>query len=291
MSDILKAARVESGVFYVTFTKAVARQLLANSSCNRPVRKVLAEKYRRVMDAGEWGTSDTCILVSSLSQLLGGQHRLTAFVSSSLERIELPVKFNALESDRRDQNLSAAPASQADRIKMFYPDLPPLRDFRWAKAVAPFIALASGAEGQYSSQSLSEGQVARLIREWRNAMLAGEEHLSGKYATYAPISAAFLFAHPTMDKKRWVASAKKLSTGLGLVTGDPIAALRRAYENRESVYGRGQSKLRLDQFRKALTALQAVEQGHSVTKLQPQDSAILYWRNRYQALERAEHVK
>ncbi len=61
-----------------TLASAILSALNKN---NRPISKVLVDKYKIDMDNGTWGTGESNICISDTYRLLNGQHRLAAVVA------------------------------------------------------------------------------------------------------------------------------------------------------------------------------------------------------------------
>ena len=66
----------------VEMTPALAQDLLAKNKRNRPIRKARVERYANEMINGRWQLNGETIIISDEGNLMNGQHRLHAVVSS-----------------------------------------------------------------------------------------------------------------------------------------------------------------------------------------------------------------
>ena len=66
----------------VEMTPEMAKDLLARNKRNRPIRKARVERYANEMKNGRWQLNGETIIVSDQGNLMNGQHRLHAVVTS-----------------------------------------------------------------------------------------------------------------------------------------------------------------------------------------------------------------
>ena len=72
----------------VKVDKVQAQRWLSNNTTNRPLRAKAVAALMGDMENGRWSFTGEPVQISRTGQLLNGQHRLTAFVESSLNSLD-----------------------------------------------------------------------------------------------------------------------------------------------------------------------------------------------------------
>lgn len=86
-------------------TRDMAERWLSANQANRKLRLSKVGAYRSDMDAGRWRGNDSVIKIDRNGGLINGQHRLTAFLLSSLDYIWLLVQVaDGTAADFRGDN-------------------------------------------------------------------------------------------------------------------------------------------------------------------------------------------
>ena len=174
---------------WMLVSKQQASKWISKSHLNRTVNESVVDGYKRVMEAGLWDTrpSQSPIALDRDGNLINGQHRLQAFVASSLPTLLLPVITNCATDDYRlfDQDIYVRSRAAQFRDRTNVP-----RDMARVRALE---VLQTGDPRRRIPNSLYE-QLADTVyskeMEW-----ASTAFTNGGDQQRAPYVAAFMYVH------------------------------------------------------------------------------------------------
>lgn len=237
---------------YETFTKEQARKLFDNRRENRQLRNAGVVKYTKIMNEGHWRTHDRAqppLLIDEKGKLAGGQHRIAAFLKSTLKSIIFPVARNASEDEIRNQD-AGINRNFNDYMAMFH-EMPKFSNISEAKVNAVGKILSK-------KSSPTAAQVAESIVEYQSVLqlIDGMIGDTAMVQRYAPLITAFVLAHEVMTEGVWKEALTNFDSGTNK-QGSPMALLLKSLETRR------QNEL----FLKALHALKATHDGEEITEL------------------------
>lgn len=185
----------DSNVFDTVMTKEQAQRILqTNNTHNRHISNRHVALLRRDMDNGQWHRSGDDFAFSPEGLLVNGQHRLTAFTTSTLDTLEVTVKFkvdNFLGMD------TGKVRSMTDNI-MLFEDVPPFFKQKNIKSIMEVVkAYTRICTGYYCWVSLSQNELMDVANAISNKLfICNNMGLLDRspYTGVAPIRAAYIVA-------------------------------------------------------------------------------------------------
>lgn len=210
-----------------TITPRYAQQLLARNEGNRAIRSNMVNRYAAMMLAGRWLENGDVIRVGKTGRLLDGQHRLLAVVESGI-----PIRCGlVLDVDEATFSTIDTGGSRTAR------DIVAMSGRANAGIATPTAAqLWRIIHGVQKNTAVPPTYLVEILNRWPEidhaaSRSAGSETARG-LLTPAVLSMAYLYLHAVANKpelaERFVTG---MNAGEGLVSGDPILALRQRMIN------------------------------------------------------------
>lgn len=210
---------------FIELTKPEAKKLWDNYEHsqlqNRTVDKSCQKKYQNSMDRGDWNQNIdiTPIMIDSAGNLRAGQHRVLAFLNSTLSTCKFPAILEAKESEiaMQDTNKNRTARNHVEMaIKRTIVD--EMKDFDFIKPRTLFASsriLTARKSTKWptkvkANDILTVQDDVRTVEDYLpiykelegNVLYAPasrEDNLLG----FSPIVAAYCQAYTKMDKKEW----------------------------------------------------------------------------------------
>jgi hypothetical protein len=256
-----RAAQVDVQV--IKITPKLAEDWLGKNSHNRPLRNKDVERFAGAMERGEWMLNGDAIRFSADGEtLLDGQHRLWAIIESGVT-IDSVVAWGIEQAAQATMDMGA---------RRNLKDVLALRGepqaSRLASAISLFWRRTQGLTRQPGAKP-SPAQAIALLEEHRGlrdaVQVAGK--LLNRFHMSAAVAAVAYYEFVQIDSEAADVFYEKLSSGAGLVEGDPILALRRWLE-RQGMVGSGARSNAITSHAMMIKAWNAAREGRHVEKLQ-----------------------
>jgi hypothetical protein len=216
-------------------TPETAADWLKNNTHNRNIRAAVVAGYVADMTAGQWLENGQSIRFAADGTLLDGQHRLTAIAESGITVRMLVVRnlpnitqmtmdtgakrtfADVLRLNGESQAVSLAAAC--------------LRVYQWKQGVRKSFKAGARPTHRQLLDTLEQHPEIR-----RSVEISDRVRMSGSLTAGAASLCHWLFLH--VDAEDCAFFFARLSDGAGLMTDDPIYALRRSLSNLVSASGR-----------------------------------------------------
>jgi hypothetical protein len=220
----------------VNVTPQLAKKWLAQNTHNRNLRERVVNSYAADMLNGHWAEDGQSIKFSTAGILLDGQHRLSAIAQSGTTQRMLVV--TNLTDTAQDTMDTGARRSLADVLKLHgesnFVTLAAalLRVHQWQQGHRK--SLKSGGTRPTNRQLLD--LLGRHPEIRRSAEIAERTRKTGQLPGSTVALCHWLFVQ--IDPNDCAFFFARLADGAGLMSDDPIYALRRALENHANAKGR-----------------------------------------------------
>lgn len=249
-------------------TPEIADGLLKTNAKNRPISMKTVEKYRALMADSKWQPDiGTPICTSVSGHLLNGQHRLLAITALEMPII-MNVSFGVSENALMffDDGRPRTTAQNAGLMGLAKPT-------RTAAAVNMLAAVVMNdrSPGLKAEQVLHFAAENPVALEW----FQGQADRTMMKVGY--ISGAMLLGYPSAPEKV-AAFVDAYCTGEGLVSGDPVLALRNHVATHQ---GEKSTEGRLEMAKRATSALFAYVEGRKLSKISVHAGAVPYFLKAY----------
>ena len=217
-SDLDTAPAVE----IVDVSPALAETWLARNPNNRNLRKAVVESYARDMAAAHWALNGETVKFSAAGQLLDGQHRLNAVV---LAGVTVPMVVVRGLADEVMQTVDAgAKRSYSDALKLMGED----NTSTLAAVARRAVMWDNGHRTNTGAIRPTPLEMTQFIEAHPQVRSSAE--LAARLASRERLPASvfglchYLFAQLDAEAATWF--LLRVSDGLNLSEGDPIAVLR-----------------------------------------------------------------
>jgi hypothetical protein len=221
----------------VDITPQLAKEWLSKNTHNRNIRQRVVNGYAADMVAGNWVEDGQSIKFSSTNVLLDGQHRLTAIAQSGVT-VRMLVVSN-LPDTTQDTMDTGAKRVLGDVLKLrgeahsITLAAALLRVYQWKQGYRKNLKSAGDARPTHRQllEVLNEHPELRRSVEW-----ADRVRKSARITGSTVALTHWLFNQ--IDQGDCAFFFARLADGAGLMSDDPIYALRRALENFAAAKGR-----------------------------------------------------
>jgi len=203
-------------------TPELAETWLSRNPNNRNLRKAVVDSYARDMETGHWALNGETVKFSTTNRLLDGQHRLSAVV---LAQMTVPmVVVRGLPEDVMQTVDAGAKRSYSDALKLM-----------GEENTSTLAAVARRAVMWERGMKTNTGAIRPTPLEMTDFLVRHPEvrssaELAARLASRERLPASvfglchYLFAQLDPDAAGWF--LMRVSDGLNLSEGDPIAVLR-----------------------------------------------------------------
>lgn len=250
VDDVMaRASNDKPMIEHVIITPAGAEAMLALNENNRRLKPVRVAKHVQTLDAGLWLLTNDAIALDRNGVVSNGQHRLGACVESG-RTIEVFL-YSGGDPKIRGVIDTGAKRSLADALMM-----------SGQRSYTHGIAAAASLHYRYTNRQLSlqaKGHSLRdrpshdimlqYIEQHPEIVESAPEGMSTYLlmrAFHASSATTFIAITRKIDEAASTEFIEKLKSGEGLTQGDPVLALRRAYErayvNASTIYGQRRSE-------------------------------------------------
>lgn len=203
-------------------TPAVAEALLQRNTINRPLNKNVVFRYARQMENGDWKSNGEAIRIGADGTLLDGQHRLAAIVKTGLSIPLLVV--SGLEKDVICTIDTGKPRSIADHLEIFG-----VKGNAAILAAAIRVAQSFDTNGSYTRDWDKLPAIEAIaFLESNPGLVHSAERVSWGSQKMMPsgICIALHYVFSKVDAKKTEEFFAQLLSGVGLLDGSPVLALR-----------------------------------------------------------------
>ena len=211
----------------IQLTAADAEKLLELNTDNRKLRKAKVDEYQRAMTRGDFHFNGDAIRISDQNVLLDGQHRLEALKLMPADYAILALVIDGLPSVSRETIDVGATRTAANLLEFGGAE----RTLNATNIAALGRAAMTMEDPKQSMPSKQE--VVHFVKahedDLERAYLHGHRTIENsplKGGTTPYALAAYLIGQVESDDEAIRFFFRKLSTGEGLFSGDPILTLR-----------------------------------------------------------------
>lgn len=242
-------------------TPAVASEMLTRNTHNRSLRVAAHNRYVRDMANGDWNFTGAPITFDFNGVLLDGQNRLTAIVESG---VTLPCLIV----------LGLAPEAQDDTdtgIHRKFADVLTLRGESNANALGSIVRRVAEWEKGLRSKTtkvMSNSELTRVLEahpELREYPHVGQRVSRACHGISPTTASLAKWVLDQIDRDDSEFFFDRLRDGQGLVTGDPIYALRENFRRAEKQRGQQDQFYMLAILFKAWNAYRQARQVQFIT--------------------------
>lgn len=221
MSEAKQSKAISTDSQVEQITPARAAEMLVRNVGNRPLRHSLVRRYAGDMSSGRWMFNGEPIIISSSGRVLDGQHRLQAVVKSQVSIMALVVygvddsAFSTIDTGKMRQGSDIVGILGAKQNRIV------------AAAIHLIVAYEKGSIGSFGWPRINNQAIAAEYPKRpgleASAKLARPAHrVVGSAGIPAAMHWMFFRANDSMAD----AFISALVSGAGLITGDPVLALR-----------------------------------------------------------------
>lgn len=219
----------------VDVTPEIAEKWLKDNTHNRNIRAAVVAGYAADMLAGAWMENGQSIRFAADGTLLDGQHRLTAIKDSGVTLRMIIVR--GLPNDAQMTMDTGAKRTFADVLRL---NGEPhavslaaacLRVYQWKQGIRKSFKAGARPTHRQLLDTLEQHPEIR-----RSVEISDRVRMSGSLTAGAASLCHWLFLHVDADDCAFFFA--RLGDGAGLMTDDPIYALRRSLDNLVSTSGR-----------------------------------------------------
>lgn len=214
----------------IIITPEIAKRWLQHNTNNRPVARIIVDKYKRDMEAGLWHFTNAGIAYDINGELIDGQHRLIAISElPSGTGIAMNVTRGLAPEAKYfiDQGRKRTPGNQLA--------MSGVKNYNHVAAGAKFF-LVWQTGVMFRDNKQAQLITAPQIQEWVSehpelVELSNRSHsVLIKNDAQPSVARAAFWAFAKIDPQQADLFFRKLSTGAGLDSGNPILALRQRLE-------------------------------------------------------------
>lgn len=203
--------------WYEDVTPALAAEYLKKNTHNRPLNRARVGEYAEAMRAGRWHVSHQGIAFDAAGNLIDGQHRLSAIVSSGCT-IRMQVTMGLTRE--------ALLVIDTGRARTVAQNLG-LMGKTHAKSVTAWSNVARSVILGGDVRTFSAGEVERIYDELGTAIEAAVESFGTKINN-GSVGGAFLIAY-NKDPDNVVKFFEQFLSGEGLAHGSPVLGAHKYY--------------------------------------------------------------
>ena len=252
-----------------------AREYLATSNFNRPIRERVVTSYSATMARREWEPYPGLVFNSS-KEMCDGHHRCYAVIKSDTPTYMYVVRGVSMEAQRvMDINAKRGLAVQ---LKMYHPKMSYIKDKVAAVHVCAYLLSGTNLSINTITEFNHWYSIFKPGLDWAVTSLSADR-LTRTSTTLGGLA----FAYKT-DPAKLQEFGERLGSGTGLRDGDPALALRKVLGNRLS--GGGTQRLR--DVRRVLNAAMAHVNGDKVYKLSAIDAGRQHFKEAYDGGRKAK---
>lgn len=195
LRELLGLPNNNVNMFEVNMTKEQAKRILkTNNDHNRPISNRYVNTLRKDMDNGKWERGNDNLAFSPDGTLTNGQHRLTAFATSTMPSMQVGITFKVPHFMGMDTNKRR---SFSDNVVLFNDASPCFKKRNFSQISEVVTAYTKICTGHYCNLHLSQNELMDVANALAGKISVCETMgllARASYTGIAPIRASYIVA-------------------------------------------------------------------------------------------------